>query len=96
MYLEQKQIIQPRYLVATKEAKSDISQELVDAVHNWGGRFLKQDFTRDTTVNHSVGKTDTDSKPFQYDTDNWYEVLNIEARKKASQTLRERIKNHKK
>jgi hypothetical protein len=66
MYLEKKMEIQDRYLAASKEEKTDISQELVDAVHAWGGRFLKED--------KEVG---------------WFEVTNIIARKKASQTLRE-------
>lgn len=66
-YLEEKEKIQPRYLAADKEAKTGISQELVDIVENWGGRFLKLD----------------------EETNKWYKVKNIVARKKASQTLRE-------
>jgi hypothetical protein len=66
-YLEAKLSIQPRYRKATKEDKTGISQELVDIVKNWGGRFLKLD--------------DNSQR--------WYEVDNITARKKASQTLRE-------
>jgi hypothetical protein len=66
-YLIEKEKIQPRYLAADKEAKTGISQELVDIVENWGGRFLKLD----------------------EETDKWYRVKNIVARKKASQTLRE-------
>lgn len=42
-YLAEKDRIQPRYLNATKQEKKDISQELVDIVHAWGGRFLKED-----------------------------------------------------
>lgn len=66
-YLIEKEKIQPRYLAADKEAKTGISQELVDIVENWGGRFLKLD----------------------EETNRWYKVKNIVARKKASQTLRE-------
>lgn len=66
-YLEAKLTIQPRYRKATKEEKTGISQELVDVVKNWGGRFVKLD--------------DTNQR--------WYEVDNVTARKKASQTLRE-------
>ncbi|GAX19897.1 hypothetical protein FisN_1Lh636 [Fistulifera solaris] len=66
-YLIEKEKIQPRYLAADKEAKTGISQELVDIVETWGGRFLKLD----------------------EETDKWYRVKNIVARKKASQTLRE-------
>lgn len=40
-YHAEKMKIQPRYLLATKEEKTDISQELVDIVKTWGGRFLK-------------------------------------------------------
>lgn len=66
-YLIEKEKIQPRYLAADKDAKTGISQELVDIVENWGGRFLKLD----------------------EETNRWYKVKNIVARKKASQTLRE-------
>lgn len=40
-YLVEKDRIQPRYLKADKNEKTGISQELVDVVHGWGGRFLK-------------------------------------------------------
>lgn len=66
-YLEAKLTIQPRYRKATKEEKTGISQELVDVVKNWGGRFVKLDEANQR----------------------WYEVDNVTARKKASQTLRE-------
>lgn len=66
-YLIEKEKIQARYLAADKDAKTGISQELVDIIENWGGRFLKLD----------------------EDTNRWYKVKNIVARKKASQTLRE-------
>jgi hypothetical protein len=64
-YLAEKERLQPKYLAAAKEEKTEISQELVDIVHAWGGRFVK---TED---------------------DRWYQVENVVARKKASQTLRE-------
>lgn len=67
-YLQIKDEVQVRYLKADKNEKTAISQELVDIVHNWGGRFLKLD---DGTE------------------DKWFEVPNIIARKKASQSLRE-------
>jgi len=66
-YLEAKDLIQDRYLAASKNEKTDISQELVDVVHAWGGRFLQLDEIANK----------------------WFEVTNIKARKKASQTLRE-------
>lgn len=66
-YLEAKDLIQDRYLAASKNEKTDISQELVDVVHAWGGRFLQLDEVANK----------------------WFEVTNIKARKKASQTLRE-------
>lgn len=69
-YLEEKERIQARYRAATKNDKTYISQELVDIVHEWGGRFLKLD---EDNVEANC----------------WYEVPNIVARKKASQTLRE-------
>lgn len=59
--------MQSRYLAADKNAKTPISQELVDIVKKWGGRFLKLDA----------------------DSNQWYEIDNLTARKKASQTLRE-------
>ena len=40
---ELKQTIQPRYLEAAKDGKVSISQSLVDAIHDRGGRFLKYD-----------------------------------------------------
>jgi len=66
-YLEAKDTMQARYLAADKNEKTPISQELVDIVKGWGGRFLKQDTT----------------------TNQWYEIDNLQARKKCSQTLRE-------
>ena len=39
-YLALKDAMQSRYMAATKEEKTPISQELFDAVHEWGGRFL--------------------------------------------------------
>jgi len=67
-YHEEKLRFQPRYKAADRVATTSISQEFVDAVHIWGGRFLKlEEGTKDK----------------------WYEVTKIEARKKASQALRE-------
>ena len=66
-YLEVKDRMQERYLAADKTAKTPISQELVDTVHEWGGRFLK-----------------LDSKE-----NKWFEIDEVTARKKCSQTLRE-------
>ena len=40
-YLRQKEAMQERYLTAEKNHKKEISQELVDTVHAWGGRFLQ-------------------------------------------------------
>ena len=66
-YLAAKKDIQPRYLAASKQEKTAISQELVDRVHAWGGRFLELDPTNNK----------------------WFEISELKARKKASQTLRE-------
>jgi hypothetical protein len=66
-YLQAKASIQDRYMKASKDEKTSISQELVTIVKGWGGRFLKLDAA----------------------SDNWYEVTNLAARKKASQSLRE-------
>ena len=66
-YLAAKKDIQPRYLAASKQEKTSISQELVDRVHAWGGRFLELDPTNNK----------------------WFEISELKARKKASQTLRE-------
>jgi hypothetical protein len=66
-YLRMKEEIQDRYLAASKEEKTAISQELVDAIHSRGGRFLKLDER----------------------SNQWYEIDDRTARKKASQTLRE-------
>jgi hypothetical protein len=41
VYLKEKDRIQPRYLAASKDEKTGISQELVDFIHQRGGRFLK-------------------------------------------------------
>jgi hypothetical protein len=43
---ELKQSIQPRYLEAPKDGKVSISQSLVDAIHDSGGRFLKYDASK--------------------------------------------------
>lgn len=40
-YLKAKDAMQERYMAATKQGKTPISQELVDKVHGWGGRFLQ-------------------------------------------------------
>lgn len=66
-YLEEKADIQERYMAASKEEKTGISQELVDRIHAKGGRFLELDKGNQK----------------------WFEVTNLKARKKASQTLRE-------
>jgi hypothetical protein len=66
-YLTEKEEIQARYTAATKQDKTGISQELVDRVHAWGGRFLELDPSNNQ----------------------WFQVTNIKARKKASQSLRE-------
>ena len=42
-YLEVKDNMQSKYLAADKNDKTPISQELMDIVHAWGGRFLKLD-----------------------------------------------------
>lgn len=44
-YLQAKVAIQPRYRQASKDDKTGISQELVDTVKSWGGRFLGLDKT---------------------------------------------------
>jgi len=42
-YLKEKDLMQERYLAASKTEKTGISQELVDRVHKWGGKFLDKD-----------------------------------------------------
>jgi len=64
-YLALKDKMQQRYMEALKAEKTTIAQELVDAVHAWGGRFLK------------------------LEGDGWFEVDQLTARKKCSQSLRE-------
>jgi hypothetical protein len=43
LYLEARDRLRPKYLKATAAQKHDIANELVKAVHDWGGRFLAQD-----------------------------------------------------
>jgi hypothetical protein len=69
LYLLEKLKLQPGYsLIATQRGKKTISQQLVNRVHAWGGRFVAKD---DKSSNR------------------WYVVDDGEARRKASQTLRE-------
>jgi hypothetical protein len=70
-----KEALQPKYIAASKTDKTDVSQELVDQVHAWGGRFLREDTSR------AASSTSTSSC--------WYEVHNHVARTKAGQALRE-------
>jgi hypothetical protein len=42
-YLKVKAAMQPRYFASEKTEKTRISQELVNRVHSWGGRFLQHD-----------------------------------------------------
>lgn len=42
-FLGEKERLQDRYLAASKNDKTGISQELVDGIHARGGRFIKQD-----------------------------------------------------
>lgn len=46
-FLEEKDRLQPSYLAATKSEKKSISQDLVNVVHDSGGRFLDYDTRRD-------------------------------------------------
>ena len=46
-YLKLKTEMQQRYKAAAKEDKTNISQELVDQIHQRGGRFLKLDSSTD-------------------------------------------------
>lgn len=59
--------LKPRYEKLSKEEKTGVSRELVQMVHDAGGRFLAKEPS----------------------TDLWYEVDFKQARKKASQALRE-------
>lgn len=44
MYRAEKERLQPRYLAtSSKTEKTMIAMELVDTVHQWGGRFLRMD-----------------------------------------------------
>ena len=42
-YLDLKERMKARYRAVAKKEKAQVSQELVDAVRDWGGRFLKQE-----------------------------------------------------
>lgn len=65
-YREEVKNLQSWYMnIKDKDEKTDLSQCLVDYVHNYQGRFLEKD------------------------SEGWYEVPNIVARRKASQALRE-------
>uniref|UniRef100_A0A7S4IST0 DUF6824 domain-containing protein n=2 Tax=Odontella aurita TaxID=265563 RepID=A0A7S4IST0_9STRA len=75
-YREEVENFRPLYAtLITDEEKTSMSQALVDVMEQMGGRFLEEDKVKDTDgKNQSQG---------------WYVVPNIVARRKASQALRE-------
>jgi hypothetical protein len=83
-YLRAKATIQARYSAATKTEKMGISQELVDIVREWGGRFLKrhQLVGKWYEVENEVARKKASQTLRETSTPKV-------ARKKASQTLRE-------
>lgn len=73
-YRTYKESLQEKYLHATKDEKTSISNRLVQMIHEKNGRFLKA---------YEPTKNATGIVEF------WYEVDLLTARKKASQALRE-------
>lgn len=72
-YLKLIKNLKPSYQYMTNNEKYGCSKNIVQQVHDWGGRFLKKN-----------------------ESDQWFEVDDAVARKKASQALREkRIYRHK-
>jgi hypothetical protein len=63
-YLRRKERLQNRYLTATKDEKTEISQELVDWIHACGGRFLQRS-DHDKTCWHEVDNTRARKKASQ-------------------------------
>jgi hypothetical protein len=99
-YLAEKEKLQETYLRASKDDKTGIAQQLVDAINKDGGRFLKlwEDPSQVSTLLASAVTTKSskrgvaDSATAQAHSNAatfWFEVDNLTARKKASQTLRE-------
>jgi hypothetical protein len=88
-YLVVKDMLKARYIAASNDEKTQISQELVDLVHSWGGKFLKLDEGSESSITASVSRQANNSASTVKIRGNWYEVLNIVARRKASQSLRD-------
>lgn len=90
LYLQVRSQLHSRYENASKAEKRRVSDELVDIVHQWNGRFLKK--VDDSSPIHNKNNTNKKRKRTS-NCDNqierWYEVSCEEARKKASQALRE-------
>ena len=87
-YRTYKEQLQDEYLRAAKDAKTCISNRLVQMIHERHGRFLK---AYEPEKDQSSKKSKT--KDYRKDTngfvESWYEVDLLTARKKASQALRE-------
>jgi hypothetical protein len=99
-YLAEKEKLQESYLSASKDDKTGIAQQLVDAINKDGGRFLKlwEDPSQVSTLLASTATAKSkrggalDAATAQAHSNAatfWFEVDNLTARKKASQTLRE-------
>lgn len=90
-YLKARSQLHGKYERASKAEKRKVSDELIDIVHQWNGRFLKRiddPCTLNTTLKIKKRKRCRDSTCVDR-SEKWYEVTNEEARKKASQALRE-------
>jgi hypothetical protein len=83
-YLEARSKLHSKYVRASKAEKRCVSNELIDIVHQWNGRFLKK--MNEPSPAKDKKKTGKRNANF---VELWYEVSKEEARKKASQALRE-------
>jgi hypothetical protein len=77
-YRTYKESLQDEYLQARKDEKTNISNRLVNMIHEKHGRFLKAYEPDEKATTNTTGIVEF-----------WYEVDLLTARKKASQALRE-------
>lgn len=84
-FLLETQKLYPTYLAALRTEKIKVSKKLVQIVKEWGGRFIKKEEEEEDESTASVddGSNNNEKK------EKWYEVNDVDARKKASQALRE-------
>jgi hypothetical protein len=100
-YRHYKETLQERYLVASKDEKSRIANELVQMIYSCNGRFLnKYDPNQSSELNENGSQktiivtckkqcSKNESDDSEVEVDYWYEVDMKVARTKASQALRE-------